>query len=947
VIRFPRPVLIFVCLVLCVTVLFAARRRAKPRYRRGQITHLAPTGLLVDAQAIRDSLSKMHGTLREDIETTLRIGRFGEYDSAFMQLERSDSMAASQIRAQWYMQQYRFPEARAELKRLSGFPPSPETDWLNYRWLFITEDLQTVDTLTSQALRRDSANTPALTARAELMLRLLRYDEALTFAEKALREARTPRWHAWASLEQAKILYKQDKFQQAFDTLQTLMTTESLDDDILMNMGLSLIGLSRINEAIGLFEEATRWNPSNEMAHYYLGNGYARLNYTQLEKDKNGAPALMEGEAARRLSYAYDAFQNGQLDSASAIAQDVANIYPRVVEPMVLLGSIAWTQTRFGIAEGYFREALNRLPVYGRAHNGLAKALEGLRMSQNVHRAEDSTAFAKKTMPKVPRIEEFVRNWKSLSPRHQKQVALAIAPWKLYIPVLVECGSHYYIKPLHQKLSECSGLETMRDTRIDYDSRLWDDVRGCGGFTTVTGIEDVERSIFASYNTVLHELTHQVHGLFPPEDAERIRAAFRAARAREDSGKATFMSAYQQSSVWEYFAEGANAYYSPRRDAYDTREIVRERLFARDTTLVSLIEYYTKAPNLDACYPIGFVNAAENAIESRQMDTALTAATKAYNRAPHSESVLSELSRIHSYLDHDPQAMAFADSLIACCPRKADAYIGRASAQFFTTGNDSISLEILTKALSAVDSTERNPVRQELGNAMLYVGRYEDAAGQFRSILREISDDPMALWGLGVALGDAGDYAKADGAFTQALSRRSGIIELRLDYARMLIKAGKLDAAGKQIEEAQILSPGDAQVLTIKGWYMMASGEFALALSNLDRAIELAPDLRLASVLRVRVLWEMPKPRRAPPIKHNSAGLEAALMVEAERTDVPQWMFLPRKTGYIPSRIWPQFQRELLREYVADIGTLPALSDTSKVKQTKAVAKKKRTRRKH
>jgi len=67
------------------------------------------------------------------------------------------------------------------------------------------------------------------------------------------------------------------------------------------------------------------------------------------------------------------------------------------------------------------------------------------------------------------------------------------------------------------------------------------------------------------------------------------------------------MSRYQQSSVWEYFAEGANAYYSPRRDKYDTREIVRERLLQMDTTLVSLIQYYTKAPNLKDCYPVGFV----------------------------------------------------------------------------------------------------------------------------------------------------------------------------------------------------------------------------------------------------------------------------------------------------------------------------------------------------
>ena len=951
-IRFSRPVLVLICIILCSTVIFAAHRKVVKRGRRGRkISHLAPAGLLVDAQAIRDTLTRKSFLLplADKVRLSLRVGHFDEYDSAFVQLQRTDTLAAAQIRAQWLLSQYRFPDARAAITKLASFPHSPESDWLNYRWLFVTEDLKTVDSLTTKTLAHDSTNLPALTARAELLLRLLRLDEATTFAHRAERYAQTPLWQARTTLEVAKVLYKQDRYQPAFDTLQTLMTPATLDDEVLVTMGVTLVGLSRINEAIGIFEEAVRWNSLSEMAHYYLGNGYAHLDYSQLAKANGNRFCLAEGDPARQLSFALDAFGRGAPDSAEGIARKVAEDYPKVVEPWVLLGSVAWTHTHFATAENYFIEALSRLPSYGRAHNGLAKALEGLRMSQNVHRTEDSTAFAKLEMPKVPRIEEFVINWKSLSPRHQKQVALAIAPWREYVPVLVECGSHYYIKPLHELLSDCPGLSTMRDTRIDYDSRLWDDVRGCGGFTTVTGVEDVERSIFASYNTVLHELTHQVHGVFPPADAERVRAAYRAARDREDGGKPTFMSRYQQSSVWEYFAEGANAYYSPRRDAYDTREIVRERLLERDTTLAGLIVYYAKGPNVRECYSVGFVNASENAIENQKMNDALAATNKAYARDPHGENVLSELSRIYSYQDRDTLAIAYAESLVTLYPRKGDSYVEKSSAQFLGSGNDTASVDILSRALSVVDSTERNAVRQALGNALLYLGRNKEAAEQYRAILAEVSDDPNARWGLGTALGDAGEFTKSDSAFQQALSRRSGIIELRLDYARMLLKAGKLDEAGKQIEEAQILSPGDAQVLTMKGWYTAQRGENELALGMLDRAVELAPDLRLAAVLRIHVLANTPPPRRKPPVmRHFTPGLEAAMMVEAEHTDRPQWMFLPRKTGYVASHVWPQFQRELLHEYTAEIGTLPALSDTTKFKeQAKVPVKKHRVRRKH
>ena len=67
---------------------------------------------------------------------------------------------------------------------------------------------------------------------------------------------------------------------------------------------------------------------------------------------------------------------------------------PRIVEPPVLLGSIAWSEGKFDEAADDFRAALRILPAYGRAHSGLAKSLEGLRMAQNAHRAADSAAFA-------------------------------------------------------------------------------------------------------------------------------------------------------------------------------------------------------------------------------------------------------------------------------------------------------------------------------------------------------------------------------------------------------------------------------------------------------------------------------------------------------------------------------------------------------------------------
>ncbi|MBL0062607.1 MAG: hypothetical protein IPP40_14260 [bacterium] len=257
---------------------------------------------------------------------------------------------------------------------------------------------------------------------------------------------------------------------------------------------------------------------------------YARKNYTELEST---SPYL-------------------KCDGSNKCARDY-----------VVDGSKEWMRGEFEAAMGHFFAALDLVPDYGRAHNGVAKCLEQMRLRENVYRAADQAAFDAKPYPQIPMIEQYILNWESLSERHKKQVAISVEPWKDYIPVLVASGSHHYIKPLHEKLSEVPGLETIADQRISYDSRLWDDVRGCGGYTTVTGVEDVERSIYNKYNTVLHELTHQVHGVFPPEDQQKIEDLYREASAKDAAGEEVFASRYQGSSVWEYFAEGMNSYFSP------------------------------------------------------------------------------------------------------------------------------------------------------------------------------------------------------------------------------------------------------------------------------------------------------------------------------------------------------------------------------------------------
>ncbi len=837
-------------------------------------------------------------------DAAFRISRLEADPELLTELRLTDSAAADVFAVREVLRQYEFARARERIEPLLQ-SSSPAARRLHYHWLFLIDDLPTVEQLYQAQLAADSKNTTAQLARAELLLRTLQYDAAAKEFESVLVTSTNPLELADSKLGLAKIYGKQNDSQRALDTLLTTLNADMFTADIIFQIGYQLIDQSRVSEAIDMFGEALRWNPGHELAHYFLGNGYARLNYTQLEEKY--PTELADKSAHARLRKAIASFAAGNAERANRQTMQVHDAYPRFVPATAFMASLHWSQGEYDEAADWFRQALAICPEYGRAHSGLARTLETKRLRLSIHRERADSILNATPLPNVPRVDEYVLNWKSLSPRHQKQVALAVEPWRLYLPLLVESGHHHYIKPLHEKLSESPGLETLVDQRIGYDSRLWDDVRGCGGYTTVTGIEDVERSIYWSYNTVLHELTHQVHGVFPPDDAQRLVDAYHVSRNLEDAGTKVFMSQYQSASVWEYFAEGANGYYSPRRDEYDTREIVRERLFELDTTLVRLVEHYVAAPNLAACYPVGLVNAADDRVERNEISQALSFSRKAYERAPQADVVLAELSYLYSLRNEDRKALAFAESLRVHYPTKAEAYSRWYYAKYFTDGNVRAGAEYLRGGISMVDSTERKTVRQALGNALWHDGDYAGAADLYQHVLAEHANDSDALWGLGLAFGDAGRYAEADSAFQKALLERSGIADLRLDYARILLMADRLADAETQVHEAELLMPGDPAVVTMQGWIAAIKGDWKQALAAYNQAVNNAPHDRLAAVLRIDALRHTGQEKKA--------AKEQRRLSKQREIDVPAWVYSKSRSAFATGYAWPHYLRDLLSEF--------------------------------
>ncbi|HEY1130812.1 MAG TPA: tetratricopeptide repeat protein [Roseateles sp.] len=688
---------------------------------------------------------------------------------------------------------------------------------LVYRWLFAVDDGAGLERRLDARLSGPPAGiaTVDLLAAARQAQGCKKLDLARELYARAGGLARTPQQRAQVLRGQGQLAHELRDYE---GSLRLLDEARRLDatPDVLVSQADTLIRLGRTNDAVDALLQAVRLSPYHELANYQLGNGYARANYTELAQ--RCGPAFLRAATATRL--ASDAFEAGQLDDARNRAD----------------------------------AARAACPGYGRAHAVLAKVAESERLAVNVHRAAAEARFAATPMPEVPQIEQYVVNWSSLTERHRKRVALSVAPWKAYIPVLVAGGASHFIKPLYMRLSETPGASGMRDTRIDYDSRLWDDVRGMGGHMTVTGIEDVERSIAWGYNTVLHELSHQVHGVMTDAQKREIQELYRQAKTRDAQTGQAFLSRYAGGSIWEYFAEGANSQDTPRRDAYDQREIVRERLVAMDPALQALVLRFTAQSDVQASLPVALVNASWRYFETGELQPGLDLLSRALVLAPDDAQVLAANLHGLSLRGQGGQVEALAERAERLHPDDGALRVAVAEARRHAGQPLGPLVERLGAGREALPADDRLAVEMALGGYALEAGRADAALAAYEQALSYQGDDPAALWGKAAALALAKRWEPAFASYRQAIKLRTGLLPLRLGLARDLLLAGRTAEADQQLGEAQTLQPQDAELMALRAWVALAQGRAEAALALADGALKAAPWSDTSVVMRAAAL---------------------------------------------------------------------------------------------
>jgi len=793
--------------------------------------------------------------------------------------------------------------------------PGPEARATRYVWEYARDAAGAIDSLTRARLTgagADAGVVPELLAAGRLAYDMLAYPRADSLFARALAaapgdSASARRARSAAHVGLALALQKRRDWDGALAELR-LALAEHASPEALEPLANTLIRLGRTDEAISAAEWGVRLDPYHDPSHYLLGNGYARKNYTQLVA---AYPEAFAGTAARRALTAADSqLAAGHRGAARAAYTAVVTAHSGWADARIRLASLDFEDGRFAEARDGCFAALAICPEYGRAHAVLAKALESQRFVVDVHRADYERRFAAAPSPEIPGIERFVVNWRSLTPRHQKRVALSVAPWKAFVPVLVDGGATFYIKPLYMLLGECPDLETLRDQRINYDSRLWDDVRGCGGFHTVTGIEDVERTIFDRYNTVTHELSHQVHGVLPADDSRVIQEHYRRAKTRDDATHNGFLSRYAGGSVYEYFAEGANALESPKRDPYDPREVVRERLASMDPDLQELVRGLFARADVTASYPVAYAAGGGDRVERGRVDEALPFYRHALAAKPDEETALVSYSNALVLGGRTAAAESVATRAVAAHPASGPARLALAE----TRRHGGRGLDEVRAALAAsrdsVRAEDRYQIDQTLGVYAWTLGDRAGALAAYDSVLAYQSDSPEGLQGRASALALTGRNDEAFILYDQAVRVRTGVVDLRCDYARDLLWAGRTADASRQLDAAGLLDAENPTAEALRGWAALAAGNVSGARAHVKRSLAWGPWCDLARVvaggIAMRTGDRAAAERAWTPVRQRIA-----------RRAPPEYVYRPKLAVWEHVHTLPAVERGLLDRFAA------------------------------
>jgi tetratricopeptide (TPR) repeat protein len=587
-------------------------------------------------------------------------------------------------------------------------------------------------------------------------------------------------------------------------------------------------------KAVKEIKTGLRVNPMDLRARTSSGNGMTTLTYKELEA---GKPYLVQtDEFINTGKQAVDLINQGKIRDARTLTDNLIKKYPENIHSYIQAGSLAVTIGEYEEAIAFFNKALSISQDYGLANNGLSIAIRGFIKNQEKNSAKLNLDIFDYSQLNMESLKKVFINYGDLPEKYQKIVKYSIFPLKNYLPVLAASGSTHYIIPLYERSTDYKfGVEYKNQRSFDY--RLWDDIRGRGGFNSATGIEDLQGSYNLDFNTLTHEFTHQVHGFAMTQlQQEKIKVLFSLAKRDK-----RFLDYYAGSNEYEYFAQGVEAYNSTqgKQTLKATSKNTRALLYKTDKPLYDFIVEATEINDLKENFAASYTQKGDNFYYYGDFVEAENAYKAALNEVPDYYTALNSLGNLYRYHKSPVDAKTLHQRAINKYPDKADAYLNLGDDEYYLSGNYIKSFENFQKAHEVEPKNQETIFR--LANAYLQVGNIKESVSYYKRARQNDANSASANLGLAYNYIIAGKYIKAEEYLKKALTIDPDSPSTLAELARLYLEDNLPEKTEEELKKAANIDKENPYVYSVKGLYELQKHNFEQGLINLQEAVKLDP----------------------------------------------------------------------------------------------------------
>ena len=765
----------------------------------------------------------------------MQAGDYERADSILEQLIHGHpyDLGALLTQVELRRRQYRFEDADRTLAQASELSPeSPEVRLLQGGLALDRMDLPGADGIYRELLRLDPNSASARLGLAEIAFWTDRHEDAQELLHQAL--AFDPSL-APAHLLAARIHRELQAGTEWKTSVHRAVAVDSLSADAHAALASVLRNDGTLEAAYEHAQRAIELDPFSHAAHAYLGNGGSLFGYDSVAAD----PGEFDGRLGELLALGDEHLLARRYREALGPFHEVLTLDSGNAVALMGIGTAHYYLGDFESALGWFERILADHPGYGLAHYGVSYALRRMRDRAIPALDEMRAVFEQRDAPEPAGLRDVFPDYERLDGELQKIVRLSVEPFSNYLPALAVAGATFHLLPFHKLLWQSPHKDGTKGTRT-FDLRLWDDVKGQGGFHAVGGEEWVRDVRYQRWNVVTHEFAHQVHGMFPEDLRAEVADLFQSAKVERRT-----LDYYADFNEMEYLAQAAEAFISEIKftDQRGTSKHTRMHLAARDP---ALFEFLSRVNERDSYRDVeirAYRQKGNTLIREGDLTAASTSAREALTRYGDHPELLTLLARAHRLRGNYAEARSLNGMAIEAFPEAIAGYTGLAEDVVLEQRDHRRAIALLRSA--ALLRPESAEPRLRLADVYYQAGKLDSLELELDAALRIEgspnpyggTSDPWILRGRGRMLQE--DWRGAEEALRRSLeniNRRNP--SAWADVALAQLRTGRATTGREDLATASLLDPDNERVLEVQSAFAAHEGDTATARLLFERILE-------------------------------------------------------------------------------------------------------------